>query len=823
MIVTTKEGKGKERLQLQFNSSVSVEKYTSQVDVLNTEERGRALWQASINDKTDPAVHRALYTYDWHRDPQGVAILDKVNVAEWLGVGPASFTPTANTNWQDEVFRTGLINSNDLTISAGSDKSNLFINLGYFNNEGLARYTDYKRFTGLMNSSTTFFNGKVKIGENFQISKSAETPISTDLGGQSVLQLAKFLQPIIPVYTTKGDFAGPIGAGFSDRNNPLHMLYINRNDKNHSLNTFGNVYAEIKPFENLVLRSSFGFDYTNMFNKNIEEAFEEGFLRRTVNSLRYDQGHRLNLTFSNTLNYKYDIQKHQFSFLLGAEAIKEEYLGFSAFREGFAIEDLNYYFLDAGTGRSTNSGTGTGSQLLSYFGKVNYLWSNKYLASATLRRDGSSRFGANNKYAYFPAFTIGWRINNEEFFKRNVGFVTELKLRAGVGRVGNQDIGDNARFGLYRTNYRTTAQTYQSTGTAYDLSGVGTGSLPSGYVSVQAANPDLKWESTDELNVGIDFGILNNKLTGSVDYFDRKTKDILIQPPYAGIQGEGRNKWVNGASKSNKGFELVLNYQDQSGAFSYNINGNISSFQDKITYLPPSVVRSYPGNIEKNILGQSQTAVFGYITDGIFQSQGEVDKHAIQPGKSVGRLRYKDLNGDGKIDPLDQDWLGNQLPDFSFGLGGNVNYKSFTMSLFLHGVHGISVINGLKSQTDFVGTGSGVNYGKRVLNAWTPENPTSTIPAVSLVNANDETRISNYFIENGAYLKLRNLQLGYTLPKSVTEALRMDELRIYVLGENLFTIRDKKGTDQFTAPDPENAGNLYPRPTKLTVGVNLSF
>jgi TonB-linked SusC/RagA family outer membrane protein len=823
VIVTTKEAKGKNRLQIQFNSSLTAEKYTTKLSVLNTEQRGRVLWQASINDKTSPAAHSALYTYESHTDAQGNAVLDKVNIVPWLGGGPATKTPTANTDWQNEVFRTGIITSNDITLSAGNERSSFLMNLGYFNNEGMVRYTDYKRFTAVINSSTSFFDGALKIGENIQLSKSAETPVPVDLGGSNVLLNAKFLQPIIPVYTTTGEYAGPIGAGFSDRNNPLHMLDINQNDKNHAFNTFGNIYAEVRPVKNLVFRSSFGVDYTDTYSKNIEPAFTEGFLTRTINSLRNDQAHRLNLTFSNTLNYSLDVNRHRFNFLIGSEAIKEQFLNFGAYREGFALEDVNYYYLDAGTGRSTNNGSATGDQLLSFFGKLNYSFDGKYLASVTLRRDGSSRFGSNNKYAYFPAATLGWRISSEEFFRNNIDFVTDLKLRAGFGRVGNQDIGDNARFGLYRTNYGTVINSYQNTGTAYDLSGAGTGSLPSGYVSVQAENPNLKWESTDELNLGIDFGLFNNKLTGSFDYFSRKTRDILILIPYAAIEGEGRNKYLNGATKENKGMEFVLNYQDAIGAFNYNVYANVSSFHDKITYLPASVVRSYPGNIEKTILGHSQTAIFGYITDGIFQNQSEVDKHADQPGKGVGRLRYVDLNGDRKIDPLDQNWLGNQLPDFSYGLGANVSYRNFTLSFFFAGIQGIHLANGVKSSTDFVGTVAGMNYGTRTLEAWTPQNPGSTIPAVSLLNANDETRTSNYFIENASYLKLRNLQLGYNLPANTVKRLHMNDVRIYILGENLFTIMDKKGRDQFTAPDPENPANYYPRPTRFTLGVNLSL
>jgi len=821
IIITTKQGKGK--TQIQFNSSLSVEKYSSKVNVLNTEERGRALWQASINDKTNPSVHSALYTYESHMDAQGKTVLDKINVVDWLGGGPSSGEHSANTDWQNEVFRTGVISANDITVSSGNENSNLFMNVGYFNNAGLVRYTDYKRYTGQLNSSTTLFDGKLKVGESFMLAKSVETPISTDLGGQSVLQVAKFEQPIIPVYTISGAYAGPVGGGFSDRNNPLHMLYINKNNKNNLLNTFGNLFAELKPFKNFVFRSTFGFDYASSYNIIIQEAFTEGNLSRTTNSLSNTQGHQLNLTFSNTLNYQYELGRHRFNFLLGTEAVKEQFVGFTASKEGFANQDVSYFYLDAGTGRSTTGGSATGDQLLSYFGKINYSFNDKYLASATLRRDGSSRFGSNNKFGYFPALTLGWRVSGEEFFKKNIVFITDLKLRGGIGSVGNQDIGDNATFGLYRANYGTVTNGYHNTGTAYDLSGVGTGALLSGYVSVQAANPDLKWESTAEMNLGLDFGIFGDKLNGSFDYFSRKTKDILIQLPTSGIQGEGRTKIVNGASTVNKGWEGALNYHNTSGQISYNVNANIGAFHDKITYLPASVISSYPGNPGNTILGHSQSDVFGYLVDGIFQNDQEVNNSAAQPGKGVGRLRYKDLNNDGKVDPLDRNWLGNQLPDFSYGFGGNISYMNFSLSFFFQGVQGINVYNSIKYQTDFVGTAAGVNYGRRVLDAWTPKNNKSIIPAVSLLDANSETRISNYYLENGSYLKLRNLQLGYKFLKSLSQRWKMNELRVYVLGENLSTINGKRAANHFTGPDPENSGNLYPRPTKFTFGISATF
>lgn len=822
IIVTTKQARVKEKPQIQFSSSVSVERYASSLKVLNTEQRGVALWRASINDNTDPSIHNGLYTFDWHNDSQGIPVLDKVHVVDWIGDSSLG-VHSANTDWQKVVYREGLISSNELTLTAGSQYSSFMLNVGYFSNKGLIRYSDYRRYNARINSSTHLLHGKFKIGENFQLSKSVETPLPTDLGGASIISLAKFLQPIIPVYTTKGDYAGPpIGAGFSDRNNPLHMLDINKDDKNHLLGIFGDLYAELTPLPHLTLRSILGIDYSGGYDKNIERSFTEGFLSRTVNSLALTQNHSVNISFSNTANYEVNLKKEKINLLVGTEFVNEQFLQMQSYKEGFALQNVDYFTLNAGTGRTTTSGYETGSRLLSYFGKINYIREDKYLFSATLRDDGSSRFGPNNRFGLFPAISVGWKISNEKFFKNMVDFISNLKVRAGIGVVGNQDIGDNARFGLYETNYGGSSG-FRNTGTAYDIAGKGSGSLPSGYVSLQAENDNLKWESTTEKNVGLDFGFFNESFTGSVDFFKRVTSDILIQPPYAAILGEGKSQWVNGATKDNRGFELLLSYQNRIGDLSYNLTGNISSFKDRITYLPESVVKAYPGNVEKTILGHSQTAMFGYITDGIFQNQTEVDKHAKQTGKGVGRLRYVDLNNDGKIDPLDQDWLGNQLPAFVYGLNLAIRYKRVSLSCFFQGVEGIHVFNGIKASTDFVGgSNAGMNYGIRVLDAWTAQNSSSTIPALSLVNANNETRTSNYFIENGSYLKMRNLQIGYNIDDKAKK-LGFNDLDIYVSGQNLFTIKKRKGKDAFTGPDPENPANLYPRPTSYTVGVHFTF
>jgi len=827
IIITTKTGKG--AFKVDFSSSITFQNNKRTLSVCNTQEYGRALWQAAINDGTNPTVHSARFSYEWHRDADGVAVLDKVIPVEWIGGNESFGLKSADTDWQEVVFRQGLISANNLTISGSTEKSSLLMSIGYLSNKGVIEYNKFNKISGQLNSSTSFFDKKLIIGQNLHVASTSEVPLRGDhngpglagLGSTTIISNTYFMQPILPVYYVDGfpNFSGPLGSGFSDRNNPLQVAWLGRDNRINDLMLFGDIYVELNPVKNLRLRSSFGVDYNNDTRWSIERTWQAGFLGRSLNYLEKQLGIGFNWNWTNTANYNITVNRHTADFLLGMEAVMNDYQSIRGYKEGFADQSIDYLQFSAATGSANVYGDRSGNQLLSYFGKVNYSWAERYLASVTIRFDGSSRFGTENRFGLFPAVTAGWRIDKEPFMANNK-FISNLKLRAGVGRVGNQEIGNEARFGLYATNYGTRAGN-RTTGTAYDINGVGTGNLPSGYVMTQLENNNLRWESTDEINTGIDFGFMGERITGSFDYFTRKTKDILTRPPYAGAMGEGSWQFVNGATMENKGFELVLGYRGDVGDFSYRILGSLSSFQDKITYLPESVIRSYPGNVEKTIIGRSVTSVFGYITDGIFQTQGEVDAHVAQPGKGVGRLRYKDLNNDGKIDPLDQDWLGESLPKFSYGINTDVSYKNFVLSIFMQGISGINVNDGVKGSTDFA-SGQGMNFGTRVLEAWTPQNTGSDIPMLSLVNRNNENRASNYYRVNGSYFKVRNAQLGYTLPKSVSEKIKASDLRIYISGDNFILLRPK-GQGTFIGPDPETPGTLYPRPVSYTFGIKITL
>lgn len=834
IVVTTRQGKDK--VNVSINSSVTAASISRRIEMLNTENYGRVLWRASVNDGTPTSAHSALYSFEESgegsaRVLQGVIPVPFINGDENI--------PSANTDWQDEVFRTGIVSNTNVTLSAGNDKSATLFSFGYFSNSGTVINNGYKRFSGRANNSVNLFNGKLKIGENLQIIKATENPMGGDQYGQagwdatgknrfapvgsSPLQLATTILPILPVRKLDGSFAGPIGSGFSDRMNPVFLADLDKYDTNSDLQTFGNAYLDFKPIDNLTFRSNFGIDYTYNNDRNIEPTYSHGFINRNVNNLSVAQRNVFNWTWSNTVNYTYAHSKSRLNIMAGMEAIKNSIKYYQALKQGFAVQTDNYFQLGAGTGIASNDGFALGNQLLSYFGKADYAFDDRFLLSATLRYDGSSRFGENNKFGTFPAVSVGWVISNERFIRDRLDWVSNIKLRAGVGKTGNQEIGDYSRFQTFLTNYGTVEATIRATGTAYDINGDNTGNLPSGFVAKQSANPDLRWETTNELNVGLDFGFLTNRLTGSFDYFARETSDILVTPPTPGALGEGAAKTVNGATMINKGFELSIGYQEQRGNLFYSVVGNVSRFHDEITYLPTSVVRSFPGNVEKDILGRSRSSLFGYVTDGLFQTQEEVDAHVTQPGKGIGRIRYVDLNNDGIINALDQDWLGTSLPGFIYGLNLQAGYKNFSLSVFMRGVGDIAVNDNSKNFTDFLGTASGVNKGTRLLEAWSPDNRNSTIPAASLVNANNELRASDYFLVTGDYFKIQHIQLGYTLPQQLVQSAGLGSVRIYGVADNALLFFNKSKDKRFTGPDPETPGAIFPRPVRYTFGLDIQF
>lgn len=818
IVITTKKGKiGAPKLT--FDAFLTNTYFNNRMKVLNSLEYGQALWQANMNSGGNPNANNIGYQFDWNNNANGDPQLNHVYVSKYIDREHTMYA--ADTDWFNEVSKPGLLQSYNATLSSATEKSSSFFSLGYLHNNGTIKHTSFQRISARMNTDYKLFDGKLVIGENFTVNNTGEVQVPGD-----VLDLSLKALPIIPVHTVDGAGWGGPSLGMNDRHNPMRLQYDNRSNKYNFWRLFGNVYADLQIIKDLHVRTSYGIDYSNFYKRNMEFSYRSGFMNSDRSGVNMEQKHGMKWTLSNTATYRKVIEKHAIDLLAGMEMNRQNDISFNAYTAGngaFAIETPEYMWPGVSTGTAAVGGGSTGFSLLSYFGKANYAYDDRYLASFTVRHDGSSRFGKNNRFATFPAVTAGWRISGERFMEGTKGYISDLKLRVGWGQTGNQGIGDLATYALFVPEYGIGDPTWNIIdGTAYDLSGTGSGILPSGYRKIQTENNDLKWETTTQTNIGLDFSFFNQSLYGSIDWYVKATKDMLINPAYIGVVGEGGYRWANGASMENKGVDISAGYRNKTAfGLDYDITGVFSAFKNKITHLPEAVENSYGGRQGDNIIGRPLGSFYGYVTDGIFQNQDQVDAHVNQAGKGIGRLRYVNVyDGDSQITDLDRTWIGSPHPDFSYSLNIALKYKRFDLSAYFQGVQGIDVENWLKKQTDFWSVDDvNSNKGTRLLNAWTPQNANSTIPALQTVNNNDEGRLSNYFIENGSYMKLRNLSLGYTLPTDAASRLRMSRLRIYVTGQNLFTVKSKN----FTGVDPENVGWGYPIPTTWTAGLNIGF
>jgi len=813
IIITTKKAK-KGATRVDFSTFFSVQTPGPNLQMLNTRDYGTVYARAAINDGKVPSL--PYYNFQTSRDANGNLILNGVSTPEFIDADRTM--RAADTDWAKETQQNALIQSYNLNVSSGSERGGALFSLNYYDNSGTLKYTGFDRMTARLNSDYNFLGGKLKVGENLTIVKSQRAEFDLNLVRDRTTQLPS----IVPVRTVDGvGWGGPV-AGMSDRDNPLRLLTDNQQNRSNTGRAFGNLFADAEILKGLHLRSSFGIDYSIYRFRQIYKTYKAGFLSEQNNRVTNNERFWGNWVWQNTLNYDVLLGgKHQLGVLAGAERISYYDESSYASRTNFASEDPDYAYLDGGAANKDNGGGATAYRLASYFGKINYSFADRYLLSATLRRDGSSRFGADNRFGVFPALSAGWRLSEETFVKDKAGFFSDLKLRAGWGQTGNQDIANFASLGLYQSLLGTIDPNFEyDRGTAYDIYGNDT-SLPSGYRRFQRPNPALKWETTTQTNVGVDFGFLENRLSGSVDYFVKNSKDILVNLPFLAVVGEGGDQFVNGASIENKGWEFLLGYQNKlENGISYTISGNLASYRNKLTYLPAEVINAYGGNGQDvTRLGHSINAVFGYVADGLYQNTTEVSEGPTQIGAAPGRIRYKDLNNDGKVDNFDQTWITEGVPDFNYGLNLGAGFKGFDVQVFLQGVQGLEAFNNSKFRTDFASLATGENWGQRLLDAWTPTNAGSSIPAATLINTNNEGRASTYFIENASYLKLRNVQVGYSLPEGFTNKLKLQGVRVYVQGQNLLTFKSK----EFTGPDPEVTNYQYPVPRIFSTGLNVTF
>lgn len=819
IIITTKRGKKGDKVAVDFSMNLTTQFYTSQskMKLCNTRDYLTAMTQAALNDGLDPVAYAGNYGVDLNSasgipitayNPTTGEMVTYTAAGKYNGfINSKETMPFSDTDWVDAISHTGFSQNYDLSLSHANDKHSAMFSVGYKDVNGILKYTNFKNIAARLNTSWNL-SKMVAVGENLTVTNSSQVDCAP-------MENALKMPPIVPVYEKDGKtFAGPVGS-MSDRENPAREQYDNRDNHLDYWRVFGNAYVELKPIKGLILKSNFGIDFKTSFINALTHTYESDVVRNNIAKTTLSNNNETNWVWSNTATYQFALPgDHRFNLLLGNELSKQSVIDFSAYSEGYALEDVDYMWPNAATGTMSNSGAKFGYRLASFFGKIDYNWANLLLASFTLRDDGSSRFGRNHRWGVFPAASLGFRFSQLLHYT----WLNDAKLRLSWGQTGNQAIDNNAQFGLYVVDYGLD----RVTSTAYDLTLQGSGTFPSGYRAIQLANPNLKWESATQYNIGLDFMTMGNSLYGSIDAYVKNVNDMLINPAYLGATGEGGNQWQNGPSLRNMGMEFAIGYRKAlTCGLQLDINGNLSFFRNRVTYLPPTTTGAYAHTATQDLVQSKKPygSIVGYIADGLFQTQEEVENSG-QPNARLGGLKYKDLTHDGKITSEDQTWIYDPVPAFSYGLNIGLSYKNFDLTMFWQGVANQDVYNNQKFQTDFWAiTDPGSNKGSRLLGAWNTNNTSSSIPRLSTMNRADEGRASSYFVENGSYVKLRTLQLGYRLPEAVLAKLHMSNVRFYISGQNLLTIKSKS----LTCSDPENPNWNYPLSSSASFGLQIGF
>lgn len=742
----------------------------------------------------------------------------------------------AGTKWFDELSQTAPIQSYQLAATGGNETSQYAFSGGYLDQKGSIIHTGFRRYNVRTNTQFNAFDKKLRFGENLSYAYTEGFGMGVNpntaggyQGEGSVLGFAYRIQNIIPVYDEGGNFAGSFGKDLGNGENPVALAYRAKDNMNRSNFFFGNAFAEYDIIDGLTLRSNFGLRYENYNGVGYtypNPEFSEGSFN---NGMSEYQGYTTEWTWTNTLNYKPNLgEDHSLNVMVGTEAIKNRNRGIDGSRNGyFIMNSLDYLYLNAGSSNFNNNGSGSIGSMFSLMGKADYAYKDRYLLSLIARRDGSSNFGENHLYGVFPGVSAAWRISQEEFAK-GAEWLTDLKLRAGYGVTGNQRIPGFQYLNRYLASL---------TESSYPINnGVVNGIWQNSY-----SNPDIKWEQVKSLNVGLDFTVLNGDLDGSIDWFDKKTTDMLFLVPLpAAAAGRAASPYQNIGDMSNKGFEFSLGYHyghRQEKPFTLDLAANFSNYKNEVVALAPTVSQVNYGafrSMETSILqkGQPFGSFYGYQVTGIYQSVDDVNNSPSYDDARPGGLKYADINGNGEIDPGDRTIIGNPHPDFTYSLNINAAYKNFDVLLYFYGSQGNDLYEATRYFTDF-----GVFRGQksvRVLDAWSESNKGSNIP--SLPNPADKTSAmeyatSSYYVQDGSFLKLKNFQIGYNLPtkKLFGENTTFNRLRLYLGVTNLFTITKYEGLDPEVSATPSAYPALgvdfgvYPQARQYTFGLNLGF
>lgn len=846
VIITTKRGKGKVRVNYDTFFGTQTVLKGNVYNLLNSQEMADLKWLMynnmglAIDDQqygsgSSPVLPNYIV-------PTGASSVDE----SLYNVNPNYTNPSdinnfyrivkANkqgTDWFHEIFKNAPMQSHNLNVSGGGEQGSFLMSLSHFNQQGTLMNTYLKRYVLRANSQYNV-SKRIRVGENLALTI-VDNPSTGFLQEGSAIGMAYREQPIIPVYDINGNFAGSFGSGLGNAKNPVAQRVRAANNRTLYNQVFGNVFGEVDILDNLVFRTNFGGSISSSSRNDFSYPEYENSENTTTNSYFEYAGSWLNWTWSNTLTYDFNLgDANVFKVLVGTESNASKGRYIEGRTLGYFSFDPDYTTLSTGSGTQTNAGSRFEEALFSYFGRIDYSLKDKYLFSATVRRDGSSKFVRN--FGVFPAFSAAWKIKEEDFLGETP-WLSDLKLRAGWGQVGSQ-------FNISQANQFTTYG--QDRGSSfYDITGSGNNTA-TGFIRTRIGNPDAKWEEVVSTNVGFDAGLFNDAIVINFDWYEKKTNGLLFAPDLPATVGQGTRPAVNIGSTKNKGVDMTIFGEkkinkdlilDATLAIT-TYNNKILKISDGADYFDQEGRRFNGATIVRNQVGHSIGQFFGYQIEGLWNSQSEIDaanagapSGTYQNDVKLGRFRYKDVDGDGEITSSDRTFLGNPNAKFSYGFNLGARYKAFDFGIFLYGVQGNDVWNQVKWWTDFYPSFQGAKSKTALYDSWTSSNQNAKAPIQENTGSFSTNNVPNsYYIENGSYLRAKNTQLGYKLPSNILSKIKLESARVYVQAANLFTIT------KYSGPDPEIGQSqvdgstafgldegTYPASKQFLIGLNLTF
>lgn len=779
-------------------------------------ERGKGLvtYDGNVRLNSLPKKLTLTNARDW-----GMLRNEAYNNAGQVAPGEIANWPVLGegTDWQKEISRQALTHENNISFSGGTDKLTYFLSLNHLDQEGIVQKSNYKRTTLRLNTSYKLKDW-LTIGQNLAIANEITNTVNEDDEWNAVLIQAISIDPITKVREDDGSWGG---SKYNTMNNPVAHLDRTHNEE-EDFNVGGNVYLDLKILEGLTFRTDLGIDKYNVSGWVFEPTF---FVKtgeeNSQSALSRDYYKYNSATWSNYATYLKELNAHSFSVMAGTEYIirHSEYFGTRAI--DLISEDMRLVTIDnaAGNIAANSYGSYTDSRIFSLFGRVNYAYNNKYLVTLNGRRDGSSMFGPDSRYAPFWAFSLGWKISDEAFMQ-GVEFLNDLKLRAGYGSIGNDNVVEYEFVSSATSGKRYVFGNTITDGTSF----------------MKLANPELAWEETKTTNIGVDAAFFSNQFTTAIDFYSKNTDGMLVAPPVQAHVGAESNTYQNVGKMNNKGIEIELSYKKVIRDFKLNITGSFAYNKNEVVSLGNadyilSAEFMGLGQISRTEVGQPVASFYGVLSDGLFQNQAEIDAHTapdgslLQPNVAPGDIRYKDSDKDGV---LDQDFIGSPIPDITYGLSAHFEYKGFDFTLFLQGVYGNELFNATRFYTQ--NPSIRYNVDESMLDRWMFEGSTNdpNTPRLNLADANNSKR-SDRFVEDGSYLRVKTLQLGYTFPTKLFGE-NINKIRLYAGANNLYTLTKYTGFDPEVGRgydnNPLDLGidrAKYPSPRTYLVGLNAVF